>query len=218
MKAVVFTAALGATDILQPPAVVEPSVRYLCFTDRPCPAPYERVDTPTTSDPKFAARRVKVLADHPLLAEADATLWHDASYRLLGQPSDLLRRLNHFDAIGLRHPRRKNIEAEAVAIARWGYVTPAEGAAIVAGYRASGFHKSGVLTCTGLLARRVSPAMQRFNRIWWSEVERWRGRDQGSVDYAAWRAEILVGYVKGTIKDNPFAAWRVPAEAEAVPA
>jgi len=217
MTMVVFTAALGATDQLRPPAVIEPGVRYLCFTDRPCPAPYERIDTPTTADPKFAARHVKVLADHPLLTSADATLWHDASYRLLCLPSALLRRLNHYDAVAMRHPRRKHIEAEAVAIARWGYVTLAEGAAIVAGYRSDGF-SANVLSCTGLLGRRVSPAMQRFSRLWWAEVERWRGRDQGSVDYAAWRAGISIGYVKGTIKDNGFASWRVPAEAEAVPA
>jgi len=211
MNAVVFTAALGETDRLQPPDEVDPSVRYLCFTDRSCPAPYERIDMPTTADPKFAARRIKVLADHPRLASADATLWHDASYRLLGQPSAILRRLHNCDAVAMRHPRRKHIEAEAAAIARWGYVTPAEGAAIVAGYRAAGF-SANVLTCTGLLARRVSPAMELFSRLWWAEVERWRGRDQGSVDYAAWRAGISIGYVKGTIKDNPFASWRVPME------
>jgi len=208
MRLIVYTAAIGETDAVRPPVVVDPSVRYLCFSDRPCPEPYEWVRVPTEADGTPASRRIKVLADHPLLREADATFWHDASFRLLGNLDWVLRGLETADVVALRHPRRQTIEAEGVAIARYGYVTTTEAAVLVEGYRAAGYVDIA-LTFGGLIGRRGSPTVQAFNRAWWVEVQRWRFRDQASLGYAAWLAGASIAYVPGTPRDNPFAVWRV---------
>lgn len=212
MNLVVFTARFGPeTDRVRPAANVNVNVRYLCFSDLPVEAPpYEWVPVSLVGDPRVAARRVKLLADHPLLAAADVTLWHDASYRLLINPVWVLRALHARDLVAMRHPRRIRIEDEAVAIARYGYLPLELALAHVQRYRACGFQANHV-TCSGLLGRRVSPLMQRFNALWWAEALCWGGRDQASLDYAAWRNGVRLRYVRGTIRSNPYAAWRTAA-------
>jgi hypothetical protein len=208
MRLIVYTAAIGETDSVRPPAVIDPDVRYLCFSDKPCPLPYEWIQVPTEEDGTPASRRIKVLANHPLLEEAAATFWHDASFRLLGDLSWVRLALETADLVALRHPRRTTIEAEGVAIARYGYVTTTEAAALTAGYRAAGYGDVG-LTFGGLIGRRGSPAVKAFNRLWWAQVQRWRYRDQASLGYAAWLASALIAHVPGTPRENPYAAWRV---------
>lgn len=213
MRLVVFTSAVGDTDAVRPPLVVDAGVRYLCFSDRPCPAPYEWMPVDPAELPLAAARRVKVLADHPVLRSAHATLWHDASYQLTASIAWVAAGLKRADALALRHPRRGSIEAEAPMIARYGYVPLEVAYAHVHRYRADGF-LDNVLTVSGLLARCVSPVTESFNRLWWDEVQQWGYRDQGSLDYAAWKAGLRIAHLDGTIKDNAYASWRqvaVPA-------
>ncbi len=185
MTSIVYTARMGQTDALLAPLVIDPAARYLCFSDQPCAvAPYEWVQIEPTADPRMAARRFKVLADHPLLTAADVTLWHDASYRLQADLGWATKRLAVADIVAMRHPRRFNIEQEAIAIARYGYLPVATAEQYVAGYRAEGFLEN-ILTCSGLLARGPSESVRAFNAAWWAEVLRWNGRDQASTDYAA---------------------------------
>lgn len=219
MNIVVFTARCGETDTLLTPAVVDPRARYLCFSDTPCTvAPYEWIPLPPASNPRLESRRIKVLADHPLLEQADATLWHDASYRLRRGVDWVARRLARNELVAMRHPKRCRIEDEAAMVARYGYLPLEEANAIVARYRAAGYTDE-VMTSNGLLARRVSPRMRAFNRTWWAEVQRWQGRDQVSLGYAAYRMGIRIGVLKGKIRQNPFARWREDQEEpQAVPA
>lgn len=208
MRLIVYTAAIGETDAVRVPAVIDPSVRYLCFSDKPCPEPYEWIRVPTTDDGTPASRRVKVLAEHPELDGAEATFWHDASFRLTSDLQWVKSAMDTADVVALRHPRRNTIEAEGVAIARYGYVTTAEAASLTAGYRSDGYSDSG-LTFGGLIGRRQSVTVRGFNRFWWAEVMRWRFRDQASLGYAAWRASAGISYVPGTPRQNPYAEWRV---------
>lgn len=204
---VVFTAALGQTDTVRAPLAVDPDVRYLCFSERPAVAPYEWIPTEATDRPQMAARRIKIIADHPVLQAADVTLWHDASYMLTRTLRWLGKGLVNSDLLALRHPRRSRIEDEAVAIARYGYLTSEEAQSHVARYRAEGFTEN-VVTTSGLLGRRVSPLVAAFNKVWWTEVEQWNGRDQGSIDFAAWRTGLRVRHMPGTVRHNKCAAWR----------
>jgi len=210
MTLVVFTAVIGETEPLRAPRVVAPWVRYLCFSDRPCTVePYEWIPVPATTAARQASRRIKILAEHPILRAASATLWHDASYQLWRDPSWAARRLLRDDLVALKHGR-VSLEAEAVLIARYGYVTEDEATSTVARYRTEGFDRGG-LTSGGLLGRRTTSTVQAFNRLWWEESQRvWGGRDQGSLDYCAWKAGVSIGYVQGRIKENRYAGWRIP--------
>jgi hypothetical protein len=209
MRVVVFTAAIGDTDIVRPPKTIDPNAEYLCFTDRPSVvAPYERIGVPSTSDGMLAARRIKVLADHPRLTNAEVTLWHDASYALRRNLTWLRRAIRWVDLVALAHPRRSRLEDEALAIARYGYLPTELALSHVARYRAAGFDRDGI-TASGLLGRRVSSTVSEFNALWWRELQQWGGRDQGSLDYSAWASGLRVGHVPGTIRDNRMAQWRI---------
>jgi len=220
MRVTVFTVMIGKTDMLASPLVVDPAARYLCFSDRPVRVtPYEWVRIPPSTEPRLASRRVKALADHSVLLESDATLYHDASYRLLCGPgwvSHLLER-EPCDLVALRHPKRRVAEREAKQIAKYGYLPRVDALAHVRRYREAGCPKD-VITAGGLLGRRVSPIMAQFNALWWDEVQRWNGRDQASLDFCAWSLGVRIYRTKGTIKDNVYAAWREAPELEEVSA
>lgn len=209
MKLLVYTATFGDTDTVRAPDCVIKGVDYLCFGDRPCVAPYEWIPVAAADEkPHVAARRFKILATHPRLQDADMTLWHDASYRLVGDLKWLWRGLKHADLVAMFHPRRTRIEDEAVAIARYGYLQIERALDHVARYRAAGF-TDHVVTSPGILGRRRSSTIARFNALWWEEMQQWGGRDQGSVDYAAWATKVRVAHLPGTVRANPYAEWRV---------
>lgn len=216
MNMIAYTARFGETDELRPPLMIDARVRYLCFSDTPCTVePYEWIRMPRAANTRLAARRIKVLADHPLLTAARVTLWHDASYELQISPRAIVQIVPaEADIFSLHHPRRFRIEQEAAAIARYGYLPIDTADAYVAGYRAEGF-AADVLTASGLLGRRHSARTTAFNEHWWAEVVRWNGRDQASVDYAAWKSGATLYHLPGAIRRNPYANWR---PSESVPA
>jgi hypothetical protein len=215
MTVTVFTTVLGAdTDPLRPPTRVHPAVRYVCFTDhltQPVP-PYVLVrEAVTTTGPYAAAwhsRALKILATHPALGSPDVVLWHDAAFQLDCDPIAVARHLTpDLDMIAFRHPHRDTIEAEAVAIARLGYVPADTLQQQIAAYRTAGFTGQSVITSTGFSLRRVTPAVTVFNARWWQEVATWGWRDQMSVDYAIWTTGLRVAYLPGHYRENPYARW-----------
>lgn len=209
----VYTAALGETDEVQAPLEVQPGVRYLCFSDRPCPAPYEWIRVEPTDDPRLLSRTFKVRADDPQLQGASMTLWHDASYRLTDNLDWVPKMLQQGDVLGLAHHRHRRMEEEAFAIADRGFIRAKRAWKIVCQYRSCGFVGETAVTMGGLLARRICPKVQQFNALWWREVQRWNGRDQACLDYSAWAAGISIVHLAGWMRDNPFAIWRAPVAA-----
>jgi hypothetical protein len=208
MRLLVFTVRMGTTtDVVRPPLVVDPKVRYLCFSDTAVAPPYEWIPIDPSATPMLAARRIKILSDHPALTGADATCYHDASYQLTDTLAWARRWIRAADVLALNHPNRTQIEQEALAIARYGYLTPAAAQAHVSRYRAAGFVHNE-LSCTGLVVRRRSPAVAIFNRWWWAEAQQWGGRDQGSFNYALWATGMRLWPLPGTIRENAFARWR----------
>ncbi len=208
MRVVVFTAAIGDTDEVRAPRTVDPDAEYLCFTDRgSVVSPYERISVPSSATPMLAARRIKALADHPRLMSSTVTLWHDASYALRRNLNWLRRMILTADLVALAHPRRIHLEHEALAIARYGYLSTVDALAHVERYRAAGYDRTGV-TASGLLGRRVSSAVAAFNARWWDEIQQWNGRDQGSMDFAVWASGLQMVHMPGTIRKNRIATWR----------
>lgn len=208
---IVYTAALGDTDAVRAPESVQPGVRYLCFSDRPCPAPYHWIQTDPTDNPALASRVLKVRADHPLLLDASMTLWHDASYRLTRDLDWVPEMLGRADLVGMAHHRHKRIEDEAIGIADRGFIRARRAWKIVGQYRERGFTGETAVTMGGLLARRSDPRVQLFNNLWWKEVQKWEGRDQASLDYCAWLTQISVAHLSGWMRKNPYAEWRAVA-------
>lgn len=209
MRVTAFTCTFGKTDSLKTPLQVNPAVRYVCLSDQWHEVPpYECVLVPCDPDgARLLSRQVKILANHPSLHDPDVTLWHDAAYQLDCDPVEVAARtLTDRNMVAFRHPHRTQIEDEAVAIQRWGYVPFETMQRQIAAYRAEGFTQRSI-TSTGFCLRRMSDRIRAFNRRWWREVETWGWRDQMSVDYAMWRTGIQVTYITGHYRDNPYAKW-----------
>ena len=214
---IVYTAVIGDTFPVCRPTAIDPSVRYLCFSDQPCAAPYEWIPTEPDPSPMLAAKRVKILADHPVLHDADILLWHDSTYRLMGSLRWVRKALQRADLAVMPHPRRMVLEHEGQAIARYGYITVEQAAERISRYRRRGF-PDWRLSSGGLVVRRMTPEVRVFNARWWRETTQvWGGRDQGSLDYAAWSCGVRLTHLPGTIRDNPYAIWCASHPVEPLP-
>jgi hypothetical protein len=211
MTVTVFTCTVGQTDRVRPPTVVNPQVRYINFSDKgSSPSPYQHVPIQapdSCASARLLSRQIKILANRPELGAPTVTLWHDAAYQMGCDPERVARQhLIGLDLLAFKHPKRSLIADEAVAIDRLGYVPKATLDQQIATYTAEGFTQHAI-TSTGFCIRRDTPAVQRFNTLWWQEVHRWGWRDQMSVDYAIWKAGIRADYIPGHYRDNPFARW-----------
>ena len=203
---IVYTAVLGETFPVCKPTAIDPDVRYLCFSDQPCAAPYEWIPTAPDPTPSLAAKRIKILADHPVLQEAEILLWHDSTYRLMGNLRWARKALVRADLAVMPHFRRTVLEHEGQAIARYGYLTPQQAEARVKWYRRKGFPTDWPVSSGGLVVRRLTPEVRAFNARWWRETTHvWGGRDQGSLDFSAWVEGVRMEHLPGTVRDNPYA-------------
>jgi hypothetical protein len=212
MTLTVFTAIVGETDVLKPPTFVHPGVRYVVLSDRQLAVPpyvcIRLTAQELAAGPRLVSRRLKILADHPGLGSPEVTLWHDAAFRMDCDPVAVSAwaLADGVDMLAFAHPHRTQIEDEAEAIAKWGWVPRETLLEQVRTYRAEGFRQT-MITSTGFCIRRMSELVKAFNALWWGEVAKWGWRDQMSVDYAIWKAGIRLRYIPGHYRDNPHARW-----------
>lgn len=209
MKIVVFTAWFGAADQLQPPAVMNPAVRYVCMTDRTDPvAGWERHQLQPTERPRWLARWAKWNLEW--LPPSTVSIWIDASFQLLVDPVALVRAAAATTApiAAFPHPDRTRISEEADAIIRFGLAPAAAVKRQLATYQAAGFdtptRPQSLLTTTGVLVRWTSPDVARFNAACWEELRTHTLRDQLCVDFCARRLVLPIGYLPGHYRENRF--------------
>ena len=61
------------------------------------------------------------------------------------------------------------------------------------------------LSMCGMIIRRNTPLVERFNEAWWAEICRWGQRDQLSFPVVLSRfKDLKVNYIKGNIKNHPY--------------
>jgi hypothetical protein len=204
MMIVVVTALIGPAESLPLAGPAEPGVSYVCVTDRAAPG-WLCHRPPADADPRRAARRVKT-AVHDLLPSAEWSIWLDASFDLVASPFEIVAAANGAEIAAFAHPDRSCIHDEGREIIRLGLARSGAVERQVAAYWRAGFPTDapGILTTTGLMVRRHSDAVARFNRQWWHEMTWHTLRDQLSVDFAAWRTGIEIAHLPGHYRDNPF--------------
>lgn len=197
---VVVTALIGPAESAPPVGPAEPGVRYVCYTDREAPG-WECM-APVAGLPRYAARYAKT---HVHELDADVTVWMDASFDLLVPPSRIVAAANDtgHNVAAFAHPDRSTMEEEAAEVMRLGLADVRAVDRQIQAYRRTAF-PGRPLTTTGLLVRRHTPAVARFNERWWHEIASRTLRDQLSIDFAAWRMGIRIGYLPGHYRANAF--------------
>lgn len=189
-----------------------PGTRFVCYTDRDVVG-WDLRPAPSARTPRHAARRAKMalLDDFP---DEQWSIWVDASFDLLADPRQIMlaAALTGCDVAAMRHPDRDRIRDEAREIVRLGLASKDRVERQIEAYRLAGFdtdeHPQAALTSTGLLVRRHTPAARAFTQRWREEIERHTLRDQLSVDYAAWRSGVTIGYLPGNYRANPFVRYQ----------
>lgn len=197
---IVVSALIGPADSLSPSTFPG---RYVCFTDRTVLG-WECLPPPE-GYPRQAARRAKMR-----LLDAEWSIWMDASFDLIVDPQVILAaaEATGCDVAGFAHPDRHRIRDEAREVIRFGLAPRDLVERQVESYRLAGFDtdddEQRILTTTGLLVRKHTPAVREFFNHWAAELEQWTLRDQLSVDYSAWRSGVKVGHLPGHYRDNAF--------------
>jgi hypothetical protein len=68
------------------------------------------------------------------------------------------------------------------------------------------------LSMCGMIIRRHTPIVERFNEAWWAEICRYGQRDQLSFPVVLKRfPDLKVNYVKGNIKNHPYLRYETHA-------
>ena len=190
-RLVVYTCITDGYDIpLESPWALR--CPHLCFTDAPRlrSATWTRVplDDGQMLDPVRRSRLPKLLP-HRFLGAYDASIWIDASARLLVDPIDLARRaLDGADLAVPRHPARDCAYDEIDACIRLGKDVESTLRAQGQAYRDAGLPEhNGLWEATVMVRRHHEPRVVEAMEAWWNEYLLMSRRDQVSFAWVAWK-------------------------------
>jgi hypothetical protein len=201
---VVYTAIFGGRDTLKEPSILTPGARYVCFTDEPLRSDVWEIVRAAVrvGGPRRTSRWYKLLPHRHF--QADYSLWIDGSFRVNVDVRPMIERyLGQADLAVYRHPYRDCIFELSEELIRHRLDDPARIRQQVERYRAEGLPEHAGLIPGGVLLRRHTPAIERFNEAWWHEYEHGSVRDVLGLRYATWRTAIPLAFIDGHVLENP---------------
>lgn len=156
--------------------------------------------------PNRESRVAKALPPFP--GDITAWLWIDANFVLKIDPWEIYAK-HPEPIVNFEHRDRKRIKDEAEEIIRLGKALPATTRRQLAAYQAEGFDTDDnpmtSLSNNGVLFRRNTPEVRKFNRLLLKQLRTYTLRDQMAVDYCAWKLGIRIGKFPGNFKNNHIA-------------
>lgn len=192
---VVYTAVVGPYDVLLPPPVTGPCVRFVCVGDearRAAPGWSFRAAPYPDLAPQSRNRWAK-FHPHLLFPEATASIYVDGNIAVLADPTPLAAEVLQRGPIGFyEHPVRTCLFDEARECALigfdWGPVIRRQ----VQRYAADGYpERNGLYEGNVIVRAHHDPAVVRAMERWWNEWEHGVKRDQLSLMYVLWKEGLL---------------------------
>lgn len=178
-------------------------VEYKLFTNRPDIASgtnWEAVKLDVTN-PRLAAREIKTNI-HEFLPEAKYWLWLDSNMLLKVNPLSLVEKyLVRHDICLMPHPERTHWFEEARFLFNRDQSLKEPLNKAIDKYSKEGYPSTSLYE-TGVLLRRNTDRVNKFNSIWWQEIQETCIRDQISFPYCAWKAGLAVNTFPGTNSVN----------------
>lgn len=169
------------------------SADFVAFTDEPeVPEPWERRPAyDRFTDPRRNSRIQKIMPH--LYLDCDYSVYLDANVSLLVPPEALVaEHLADHDVAVYRHPTRDCLYQEALECAKRGLDDPEVIIEQARAYEVSGWAKNRGLAECGVIIRRHTTRVERFNEAWWAHFSRYSRRDQLSFMVAAERSGVRV--------------------------
>jgi hypothetical protein len=215
IKVCVYTTLFGDIDDLLPVISESTSVDFICFTDTDRePRGWQmRVVTPSHASMNLSAKIYKILP-HQHLSEYTHSLFVDANTLFLGRLDRIISLcLTGGDFVMWRHPMRRDIYKECVAIITSKRHEPISVIQQLKKYHAEGFPRDTGLTEGSFIWRsHASTKISNFMDSWWKEILNGSARDQVSLGYLMWATKVrptVFPESLGTSRDNIFFA-KVP--------
>lgn len=193
---IVYTAIFDNYDTLPPCQF--PDTPHVCFTDKPQGVEgweERKVDRRFVSGKQEMERYLAL--SHLWFPDAATTIFHAGHGQLLKPPSALVELLGSRDVASFDHPTRDCIYEEAKAVLRYGKAQPIAVEEQMEMYRRDGYPPHNGLAATGLVIRRNTPEVARFNEMWWALMNVYTLRDQLSFDYALWKCWMRRATIPG---------------------
>ena len=195
----VYTAVFGGYDVVREP--LEPG-RYLLITDGRAPWGWEEQKEAKPHQPRRLARYWKTIGMPTI---TPYTVWVDGNVQLTVEPRQLVQKWlveTKADIALFKHPGHDCIYQEAKQC--WKKMKDHKRVIDeqMNRYRNKNFPQHFGLGETTVLARRNTPAVKRFNELWWNEIRKGSVRDQLSFDYVRWifGTGIKVHFIDGGYK------------------
>lgn len=190
---VVYTSVFGGYERLLRPRRFR-GVTNVAFSDTPSKNTTWRVKLMQRQfdDPRRESRMYKLLPHK--YVPSRYTLYVDGNISVLTHPLKLVKAyLVNCDIAFLPHPSRTCAYEEADVCAEQGLDKPSVIAQQMARYRQAGYPEHNGLMTGGVILRRNTKAVARFNELWWREVETGSVRDQLSLNYSLWECGLKYG-------------------------
>lgn len=198
MKIIIYSANIADYDYFYHPKNRDLNVDYYLFTDNKYfkSRYWNIINTKELNinklDNRKKARFIKINS-HKVLPKHDISIWLDHCFKFKDiNINNVLNDLSFQDIMCYAHDERKCIYEEAkICIAR-----KLDNKVIIESqikkYKSEGFPNNFGLFSTGLMIRKNNVEINKFNDIWWNEVNNGSGRDQLSQSYAAWKNKIKI--------------------------
>lgn len=200
-KVVVYTALFAGYDELIRPTIVNPHVRYVCFTDgsvKPC-EPWELIKVDRTEPtPSLDNRRYKLLP-HEYLPGYDWWIYFDANCQIRTDPEKIIlfcqQSLGERELYACKHKGVGCVYDEAERIKQYAFSPASVVDAQMRGYEQERYPIRNGLSLNRFLVRRNTERIQALGELWWNEVSTKSHRDQLSLQYAVWKTGVNAGYL-----------------------
>ena len=158
------------------------------------------------TSPVMEAKIYKVLSH--LYTSADISIWVDGNIFPKLTPEEMVEKyLKDADMCVLEHPYRKYLSEELQALRyvqrlRTSYKFMANIGLQDTHYKRTGNPFARLYEC-GVIIRRNTEAVRRFNEQWWAEICRWTERDQLSFAYLMDKnTDIILNTIPGNVRNH----------------
>jgi Protein of unknown function (DUF616) len=209
MNIVAYTAITGGRDSLRPDQASEGAAWY-AFLDQPDSiGPWQPLIACELFGDQNRNAKIHKILPHQYFPDADYSLWLDGNLALrVSVPVLVDRFLRETDIAMFAHPERDCLYAEGTASMEQARYPAWEVFGQLERYWRAGLASHAGLFECGVILRRHTPATERFNEAWWSEICRHSVQDQLSVLMAARKTCIAVTRIPGSIRHgNEFVHW-----------
>jgi predicted O-methyltransferase YrrM len=191
---VVYTVIAGPYD--EPPTFEfhDPRVECYCFSDYLTSAPEPWTLVPIESyfkDPKLTSGYLKT-NPNLLFPPTTIAVWVDANLDQLRIDSDAMRALVKNTPFAMpAHRERADVASEAKVVVELGLDDTARVSRLLRELSEHGYPDDRGLGATMMVVRDLSkPSVHRVDRAWWDGIALLSRRDQLTVNYALWSADV----------------------------